>query len=90
MGEHVSVDGVPQWKVKAKEASSTKASSLALKLMEVFFTKEELAQGNCTEAEGRELLSPDVINGIRCRFHFYYFFFIILTCMSIFLNHSAH
>ena len=69
MGEHVAVDGVPQWKVTAKETSATKASSLALKLMEVFFTKEEIAQGNCTEADGRELLSPAVINGIHCRFH---------------------
>ena len=69
MGEHVAVDGVPQWKVTAKETSTTKASSLALKHMEVFFTKEEIVQGNCTEADGQELLSPAVINGIRCRFH---------------------
>ena len=69
MGEHVAVDGVPQWKVTAMETSATKASSLALKLMEVFFINEEIAQGNCTEADGREQLSPAVINGIRCRFH---------------------
>ena len=37
LGEHVALDGVPQWKVTAKETSVTKASALAMKLMEVFF-----------------------------------------------------
>ena len=39
---------------------------LALKLMDVFFTKE-LSAGNCTETEGRELLRQDDIDGIRCK-----------------------
>ena len=43
MGEHVALDGVLQWKVSAKETSS---SSLALKLMDVFFLlKKKLHKG---------------------------------------------
>ena len=46
LGEHVALDGVPQWKVTAKETSVTKASALALKLMEVFFLlKRKLHKG---------------------------------------------
>ena len=44
LGEHVALDGVPQWKMTAKETSVTKASSLALNLMVFFFYK----RGNCT------------------------------------------
>ena len=54
--------------MKAKENASTSATQLALKLMDIFFTKEELSSGNCTQAEGRELLRQDVIDGIRCEF----------------------
>ena len=63
----VVIDGFSQLAVKAKENASTDACQLALKLMDVFFTKEELSVGNCTEAEGRELLRQDVIDGIRCK-----------------------
>lgn len=38
-------------------------TQLALKLTDLFFTKEKIARGNCTPAEGKEL---DVIAGIRC------------------------
>ena len=68
MGKHVSITNVPQWKVKAKETASSKASSLALKLVDVFFTRDEMAKGNCTETDGRELLRPNVIEGIRCKY----------------------
>jgi len=54
--------------VKAKEAACSNASSLALKLMDVFFTREELSSGCCTEAKGKALLDPEVIDGIRSEF----------------------
>ena len=62
----VVIDGFSQLAVKAKENASTDSCQLALKLMDVFFTKE-LSAGNCTEAEGRELLRQDDIDGIRCK-----------------------
>lgn len=80
LGKHIVIDNVPQWKVKAKETASSKASSLALKLMDVFFTREELAKGNCTETDGRELLRPTVIEGIRCKFVF------VCICVHVHLH----
>lgn len=44
-------------------------SQLALKLVD-FFTKEEMARGNCTPAEGRVhvlLRQFDAIAGTRCK-----------------------
>lgn len=43
------------------------AGPLALRLMDLFFTREEMADGNCTAADGRNLLHPDIISGIRCK-----------------------
>ena len=37
----------------------------ALKLLNVFFTREELASGSCTTVEGHNLLRQDIIDGIR-------------------------
>ena len=65
-GEHVRIDGFTQRQVKGKEVLALSASSLALKLMDLFFTKEEMAKSNCTPAEGREILRQDIIAGIRC------------------------
>lgn len=56
-----------QQQVKGKEVLASDETQLALKLMDLFFTKEEMARGNCTPAEGRELLRQDVIAGIRCK-----------------------
>ena len=61
---------LPEWSqldVRSKEATSKTPAQLALRLLGLFFTKEEIAKGNCTEAEGRELLSPQIIEGIRCK-----------------------
>ena len=71
-GEHVRIDGFTQRKGKEMLASS--ASSLALKLMNLFFTKEEMAKSNCTPAEGREILRQDIIAGIRGN--------VLLVCMQ--------
>lgn len=60
--------GFSQISVTAKENASSDAASLALKLMDLFFTKQEMANGCCTEVEGRDLLRQDIIEGIRCAF----------------------
>lgn len=64
--EHMKIDGFTQRQVKGKEVLVSNASSLALKLMDLFFTKEEMAKSNCTPAEGRDILWQDIIAGIRC------------------------
>ena len=64
-GEHVKIEGFTQRQVKGKEVLASSASSLALKLMDLFFTKEDMAKSNCTPAEGREILRQDIIAGIR-------------------------
>ena len=66
-GEHIKIDGFTQRQVKGKEVLASNASSLALKLMDLFFTKEEMARSNCTPAEGREILRQDIIAGIQCK-----------------------
>ena len=64
-GDHVVVEGNYYLDVKAKESACSTAANLALKLMDVFFTKEEIAQGSCTEVKGVPLLNPEIIDGIR-------------------------
>jgi hypothetical protein len=39
----------------------------ALKLLSVFFSPEELRRSNCTPAEGRDLLDPDSLLGIKSK-----------------------
>lgn len=41
------------------------AAKFALRLLGVFFTSEELARSNCTKAEGRELLDPEILQAIK-------------------------
>lgn len=41
------------------------AGKFALKLLSVFFSAEELSKSNCTKAEGRDLLDPDLLLGIK-------------------------
>lgn len=60
------VAGFSQISVTAKENASSDAAAMALKLMDYFFTKQEMANGCCTEVEGRDLLRQDIIEGIRC------------------------
>ena len=49
------------------EGVSTDASKLALNLLDVFFTKDILSTSLATRWEGRDLLNPEVIEGIRCK-----------------------
>ena len=60
------IDGFTQRQVKGKEVLASTASSLALKLMDLFFTREEMGKSNCTPAEGRDILRQYIIAGIRC------------------------
>ena len=53
----------------AAEVVSNNPAKLALALMAIFFTKKEMANGNCNPAPSRQLLNPNVITGIRCKFH---------------------
>ena len=59
------IHGFQQRDVKAVGATSTK---LALNLLDVFFDKQTLATSLVTKWEGRNLLNPDTIEGIRCEF----------------------
>jgi len=66
-GERVVIQGFTQSQVRGLEVSATSAGGLALKLMTLFFTKQEMAEGNCTVTEGREQLRPDIVSGIKCK-----------------------
>ena len=48
-------------------APPSDASKFALRLLGVFFTVEELARSNCTKADGRELLDPEILQAIKCK-----------------------
>ena len=39
---------------------------MALALLDVFFTKEQLGRSLVTNKDGRDLLDPNIIEGIRC------------------------
>lgn len=66
-GENVTVPGVSQRQVRAEEAKAKSAQKLALHLMDIFFTKDQMATSLCTKWEGRDLLDPDIVEGIRCK-----------------------
>ena len=51
--------------VCAQEARSKNARKLALKLLSLFFMKEQMAEGLYTPLEGKKLLNPEIIEGIR-------------------------
>ena len=40
-------------------------AKFALRLLGVFFTLEQLSTSNCTKAEGRELLDPNILQAIK-------------------------
>ena len=47
------------------------AGTFAKKLLDVFFSEEELARTCCTKATGRELLNQTVLLGIKCMLAIY-------------------
>ena len=42
-------------------------AKFALRLLSVFFSDADLAESNCTYAEGRKLLDQNILNGIKCK-----------------------
>ena len=60
------IKGTTQMEVCAQEARSKNACKLASKkLLSLFFMKEQMAEGLCTPLEGKKLLNPEIIEGIR-------------------------
>ncbi len=57
-----------QHRITSIEAVSKGASKLALKLLSILFTKEEIAAGICVRSTGGEgsLLDQTKIQGIKC------------------------
>ena len=67
--------------IRAVEVLSKSASKCALSLLDVFFTKECLVRSLATKKD-KDLLDPDIIEGIRCK--------IIFTLLKIvFYHHSC-
>ena len=66
-GEKVWVPGGDPKKVLAAEVVSDSPAKLALALLNVFFTEQEMASSNCTPAPSRQLLNPNIISGIHCK-----------------------
>ena len=56
-----------QLEVRAKESTAKTPEQLALRLLDVSFTKDQLSKSNCTKADGRILLPENIIEGIRCK-----------------------
>ena len=56
--DHVVVEGYSQTSIKAKEAASSSPESLALKLMDVFFSRHEMAEGSCHKSQGEKPIEP--------------------------------
>lgn len=54
--------------IKAVEALQKAPTKFALALMDVLFTKEKMVKSLVTKKEGRDLLEPSIIEGIRCEF----------------------
>ena len=63
--KRIFIKGTSQMQVHAQEARSKSARKLALKLLSLFFTKEEMTESLCTPLEGKKLLNPEIIEGIR-------------------------
>ena len=68
-GEKVWVPEGDAKKVLAAEVVSDTAAKLALALLSVFFTDQEMARSNCTPAPSRQLLNPNIISGIHSKIH---------------------
>ncbi len=68
--------GKTQVEVSAREAVTSTPRKLALRLLALFFSPEELSNGICTpQPEGssascRNLLNQDIVDGIRCKSYF--------------------
>ena len=63
--QQIVIPGCSHTTVRALEASSTTPDELALGLADILFTKDELSSSLVTQKEGRNLLDPDRVEGIR-------------------------
>ena len=68
---------------------SKAASKCALALLDVFFSKECLARYLATK-EGKDLLDPDIIEGIRCKIQVVYMLLILFYRGFIVAVHTVH
>lgn len=70
-GEHVILDEqvthVRQREVTAVETKCSSPNKMALSLLDLFFSKHQLATSLATICEGRELLDPQIISGLKCK-----------------------
>ena len=80
---------VQQEKISDATSATSSVKSLGLWLLTTLFSEEQLAAGNCTPAQGRQVLSQDVMSGIcgkkllfcvaayycYCCYYYYYFIF---------------
>jgi len=64
--EKVLIPGRTQLEIKTIEATSKSPRKLALKLLGLLFTKNEMKEGLCTPCKGRKLLNQEYIEGIIC------------------------
>ncbi len=71
--KRVLVPGVEQERIKFAEGISGTADKLALNLLTVLFTNEELRRGNCTTPRRADIvvLDDSKCNAIRCTFHYW-------------------
>lgn len=54
--------------VQLNAISPAEAGKFALRMLSLFYTNEELAESNCTLAEGRKLIDHEVLLAIQCKF----------------------
>eukprot|EP00731_Ephydatia_muelleri_P033187 Em0026g7a len=72
-GEYVGIDGILQGRVIACEFMAKTPEKMALNLIGLFFTKDQLRKGNCTPTiSHKEILDHSIINGIRLHMKFKY------------------
>ena len=70
-GSFVVLDDISNDAILHAEAISTSAQKLAINLLSVLFTQEEISTGNCTKPnrEDIKVLNPLKIQGIRGMYH---------------------
>ena len=80
-GECISIDHptVKPSDIRAVEVLSKTASRCALALLDVFFSKESLVRSLATKKDGKDLLDPDIIEGICCKIN-------IVHCLNTFIT----
>lgn len=69
--------------IRGVEVLSKAASKCALALLDVFFSKECLARSLATKKEGKDLLDPDILEGIRCKIKLYICCSIVILVLSL-------